>query len=101
MAATINSDLKLIMDLIKRIEFFKSSMEEHILVASIEQELAKHFEFRVSLTGTSKPYIHWDYYIHCSIQYPNRPHTKYSSRLTALWLNLEFLRNAALNPQRS
>ena len=98
MARTNSYDLKLIMDLINRINFFKSSMEEHILVAVIEQELAKRFEFQVSRNDA---YPHWDYYIRCSIQYPNGPHPLHSSRLTTLLLNLELLRDTALNPQRN
>lgn len=93
MATTINSDLKIIMDLIKRIEFFKSSMEEHVLVASIEQELANHFEFQVSRNINSNIYAYWDYYIRCSIQYPSTPHPQHSSRLTSLLINLELLRD--------
>lgn len=97
MATTINSDLKLIMDLINRINFFKSSMEEHVLVAVIEQELAKHFEFQVTCSGSARQLrIHWSYYIRCSIQYPNRPNPEHNSRLISLLTNLEFLRDTAL-----
>ena len=101
MATTINYDLKLIMDLINRINFFKSSMEEHVLVAVIEQELAKHFEFRVTCDGSARQLsVHWSYYICCSIQYPNAPSPLHSSRLTTLLLNnLEFLRDTALNKE--
>ena len=100
MATTINSDLKLIMDIINRINFFKSSMEEHVLVANIEQELAKHFEFQVTCDGSDRQLrVHWSYYIRCSIRYYNAPPIQHSSRLTSLLLNLEFLRDTALNKE--
>ena len=91
-------DLNRIIDLIHRINFFKSSMEEHVLVAVIEQELAKHFEFQVSFNIDSS-YIYWTYYIRCSIKYPWTPHLNHNSRLTSLLLNLELIRDTALNKE--
>ena len=98
MARTNNYDLNRIINLIHRINFFKSSMEEYVLVASIEQELTKHFEFQVTCSGSARQLrIHWSYYIRCSIQYPNRPNPEHNSRLISLLLNLELLRDTALN----
>lgn len=98
MARTNNYDLSRIIDLIHRINFFKSSMEEYVLVASIEQELTKHFEFQVTCSGSARQLrIYWSYYIRCSIQYPNRPNPEHNSRLISLLLNLELLRDTALN----
>ena len=98
MARTNNYDLNRIIDLIHRINFFKSSMEEYVLVASIEQELTKHFEFQVTCSGSARQLrIHWSNYIRCSIQYPNRPNPEHNSRLISLLLNLELLRDTALN----
>ena len=102
MATTIKSDLVPIIDLIHRINFFKSSMEEHVLVASIEQELSNHFEFQMTCNGSTRQVsINWNYYIRCSIQYPNEPRPEHSSRLTCLLTNLEVLRDTALNPIRN
>lgn len=100
MATASNPDFVIIMDLINRINFFKSSMEEHVLVAVIEQELSNYFQFKVTCDHSNE-YLsaHWRYYIRCSIQYPNSPHPLHSSRLTTLLLNLEFLRNTALNKE--
>lgn len=98
MATASNPDFVIIMDLINRINFFKSSMEEHVLVAVIEQELAKHFEFRVTCDGSARQLsVHWSYYIRCSIQYPNTPPLEHSSRLTSLLISLELLRDSSLN----
>lgn len=98
----MNTDKLIIEELISRINFFKSSMEEHVLVAVIEQELAKHFEFQVTCDGSNEHLsIHWRYYIRCRIQYPDMPHPQYSSRLTSLLTNLELLRDTALNRRRS
>ena len=100
MATTIKSDLVPIIDLIHRINFFKSSMEEHVLVASIEQELSNHFEFQMTCNGSTRQVsINWNYYIRCSIQYPNEPRPEHSSRLTSLLINLELLRDTALNKE--
>ena len=99
MATASNPDLNRIIDLINRINFFKSSMEEHVLVAVMEQELANHFEFQVTCNATPSLYAHWKYYIRCSTQYPTAPHPQHSSRLTSLLTNLELLRDTALNKE--
>jgi hypothetical protein len=100
MATASNPDLNRIIDLINRINFFKSSMEEHVLVAVIEQELAKHFEFQVTCNGNAKRLrTHWSYYIRCCIQYPEAPQLQHSSRIESLLLNLELLRDTALNKE--
>lgn len=104
MATAVNHEahktMKIIMDSINRINFFKSSMEEHVLVAVIEQELAKHFEFQVTCDGSARQLsVHWSYYIRCSIKYPNIPPIQHSSRLTSLLINLELLRDTALNKE--
>ena len=102
MATTIKSDLVPIIDLIHRINFFKSSMEEHVLVAVIEQELARHFEFQAACSGSTRQLsINWNYYIRCSIQYQNKPLPQHNSRLISLLTNLELLRDTALNPIRN
>ena len=92
----MNTDKLIIEELISRINFFKEAMEEHVLVAVIEQELAKHFEFQV-LFNTDSSYTYWNYYIRCSIQYPWAPEPQNNSRLTSLLTNLELLRHTALN----
>ena len=100
MARTNSYDLKIIIDLINRINFLKSSMEEHVLVAGIERELAKHFEFQVSYEPGSTIATCWSYYIRCSIPYPwTPPPPSHNSRLTSLLTNLEFLRDTALNKE--
>ena len=100
MATASNPDLNRIIDLINRINFFKSSMEEHVLVAVIEQELAKHFEFQVTCNGNAERLrTHWSYYIRCCIQYPDTSFVQQSSRLTSLLTNLELLRDTALNKE--
>lgn len=94
MATTINPDLKLIMDLIKRIEFFKSSMEEHVLVASIEQELAKNFSFQVSVGSRPNYDSYWTYHIKLpskAIRYDQETNLELMTRLESLIYSLEQL----------
>ena len=94
--AAIDSDTNILMDLLNRIKFFRNSMEESALVSSIEYELAKHFEFQLNVINThstDNPYSkrQWEYYIRCSLRYPNIPIPKSESRLDSLATNLEFL----------
>ena len=99
MARTNSYDLKLIIELIHLINFFKSSMEEHVLVAVIEQELAKHFEFQATHNMYSAELPTWEYYIRRPLKYPNLISQDNPNRLLALLLNLEFLRDTAINKE--
>lgn len=83
----INSDRRILIELLQRIKFLERSEANGLIIAA-EEHLAMQFDFRVTNSSYSK---NWDYYIRCSLHYPNLPRPMYPDRLKTLIANIEFL----------
>lgn len=84
-------DRTFLTELLNKIKFLRNRVPEFQLVFDIEKKLSTRFEFQVTFNKRGKMTNWWDYYIRCSIKYPNLPRPIYSNRLDTLTANIRFL----------